>query len=256
LDRNYFTFTPSHGRIWYGTNITPVSSWPLTPRLATAITRIVANLVDYDPLPPGLSIQQMFYAFSLCTTAVSTIIIVCRILLLGRVTLEEKGTKWSLGIRHRYQLNAIEIIVESSLIWSVVLICALPFEITTNDLEIESKSLYFGALTNTVQVRVCALFFSPYNKGFSRIQGIAPTLIVLRVLLGRARPDDSWSTAKISTALDFGGSETVQDQPPQSILGSDTLRTGFASHDTTTELQEGSTSVTEKERCDIVAQRV
>ena len=43
-------------------------------------------------------------------------------------------------------------------------------------------------------------------------QGIAPTLIIFRVALGHARPDDDWSTARTNTHLEFGGMSQANKQ--------------------------------------------
>ncbi|KAJ7935882.1 hypothetical protein B0H13DRAFT_1589966, partial [Mycena leptocephala] len=109
-----------------------------------------------------------YFALSLVTTSLATGLIIVRIF-----TLTGRAARKSGGYG-----RVIEIVVESALMYSVALIIFLPFLVQGSD-----------------------------NDGYAQavvaqMTGMAPTLIVARVSLGLARPDETWQEP--ATSLFFG----------------------------------------------------
>ncbi|KAF7344824.1 hypothetical protein MVEN_01643700 [Mycena venus] len=115
-----------------------------------------------------IDFQPLYFALSLVTTCLATLLIILRI-----ITLSDQPTRKSRG----YNL-VIEIIVESALLYSVAMAVYLP-------LLVRPSSNYRYAQAVVAQVT-----------------GISPTLIVARVTLGLARPAETWqrSTTKFTTS--------------------------------------------------------
>jgi len=112
-----------------------------------------------------ITFSTPYFALSLVTSLYSTVFIALRVLL---VQLQMRR----LGVETKYQgsySRMIEIIFESAVIYSVNMIA-------------------FVALTQEKTVKLDW----PQNI-HPQIAGIAPTLIILRVALGQARPDSDWS---------------------------------------------------------------
>jgi len=99
-----------------------------------------------------------YFALSLVTTCLSTLLIIFRI-----ITMTEPTTRRS----HGYT-RVIEIIVESALLYSIAMAVLLPLLVTDS-----MNDTYAHAVVG-------------------QITGIAPTLIVARVTFGLARPDETW----------------------------------------------------------------
>ncbi|PBK98877.1 hypothetical protein ARMGADRAFT_1073819 [Armillaria gallica] len=99
----------------------------------------------------------------------------CTILIIIRILTVTRGANGRLGDYH----HIIEVLVESSALYSVTLIIYIALEASNN-----TASEYFDTL---------AVFTT----------GIAPTLLAGRVAAGHARPDDSWEGSIISS-LRFG----------------------------------------------------
>ncbi|KAF7372818.1 hypothetical protein MSAN_00487800 [Mycena sanguinolenta] len=107
-----------------------------------------------------------YFALSLVTTCLSTILVIWRI-----ISITESSTRTSKGYG-----RVIEVVVESAILYSVSLVVFLPF-----------------------------LVKGSTNDGYPQaVLGIAPTLIVARVSLGIARPDATWAAPQSS--LNFGRS--------------------------------------------------
>ncbi|KAJ6612622.1 hypothetical protein B0H10DRAFT_2222970 [Mycena sp. CBHHK59/15] len=120
-----------------------------------------------------------YFALSLVTTALATILIITRI-----VTLTESATRKSRGYG-----CVIEVVVESALLYSVTLIVFLPFLVRASD-----------------------------NDGYpqailAQMTGMAPTLIVARVSFGLTRPDETWQVPTKSVTLAFATGSLRSELP-------------------------------------------
>ncbi|KAK0453999.1 uncharacterized protein EV420DRAFT_1243231, partial [Desarmillaria tabescens] len=103
----------------------------------------------------------LYLSFVLATTILCTTLIIYRILTVGRAS---DGIGGGVGVyRH-----VIEVLIESSALYSVFLILLVAFEVHG-----DWAGYYFDAISGIVR-------------------GIAPTLLVGRVAAGHARSDDSW----------------------------------------------------------------
>ncbi|KAK0225226.1 hypothetical protein EDD85DRAFT_225622 [Armillaria nabsnona] len=123
----------------------------------------------------------LYISFILATTLLCTLLIIYRILSIEWAKPHTNARQFSLGVYR----NLIEIIVESAVIYSVILIV---YMITLYRSYLNGTFMYFdciGAIAN----------------------GVAPTLLVGRVASGHARPDDSWQGSMISS-LHFGSANT------------------------------------------------
>ncbi|KAJ7275984.1 hypothetical protein C8J57DRAFT_1505286 [Mycena rebaudengoi] len=99
-----------------------------------------------------------YFALSLVTTCLATLLIIFRI-----ITMTERTTRKSRGYS-----RIIEIVVESALLYSIAMAIFLPLLVTDS-----SNDAYAQAVVG-------------------QITGLAPTLIVARVTFGLARPDETW----------------------------------------------------------------
>ncbi len=136
-----------------------------------------------------------YLSFSMATTILCTLLIIYRII---TVSYGGMGIQTFRGV--------IEIIVESSLIYSIMLIIYVVLVACDN-----FGGKYVDILTSST--RVCfiyLLFHAPVSLLLS-LQGIAPTLIVGRVAAGHARPDESWE-GSISSSLHFEHDSEEQSQ--------------------------------------------
>ncbi|KAK0220890.1 hypothetical protein EDD85DRAFT_1028451 [Armillaria nabsnona] len=130
----------------------------------------------------------LYLAFVLATTLWCTLMIIFRILSVGRAS---TGS----GRPTRVYRRTIEVLVESSALYAIFLLLDMPFLALQN------------AANNYTEV----------VAAFAR--GVAPTLLIGRVAAGHARPDDSWEGSLMSS-LHFGqDSEQMgsQDDITQSV---------------------------------------
>ncbi|KAJ7643222.1 hypothetical protein B0H17DRAFT_1104685 [Mycena rosella] len=111
-----------------------------------------------------------YFALSLVTTSLATILIVFRIM-----TMSEPATRKSKGYG-----KLIEIIVESAALYSVALIVFLPFLVQKSNDDAYPQAV------------------------LAQMTGIGPTLIVARVSFGLARPEETWQSK--GSSLMFGKS--------------------------------------------------
>ncbi|KAK0436963.1 uncharacterized protein EV420DRAFT_1671796 [Desarmillaria tabescens] len=116
------------------------------------------------------------------------LIVLLPILLLVSTIGGEAGSTFK---AYRY---VIEVLVESSTLYSVTLILFLAF-FALDDL---------------------TMIYCDVLAGIAR--GVAPTLLVGRVAAGHARPDDSWQGSVISGSLRFGTPAGSRNQTSSSIL--------------------------------------
>ncbi len=137
----------------------------------------------------------LYISFTMATTILCTLLIIYRI-----ITVSHRG----MGIQ-TFQ-GIIEIIVESALIYSIMLITYVIL-IARNSF----GGQYIDSLA--ASVRVCFIFLLFYISFLMLIslQGISPALIVGRVAAGHARPDESWE-GSITSSLHFGYDSEDQSQ--------------------------------------------
>jgi len=160
-----------------------------------AILSIIGQVEVAEKRTPGVvpehfvMVTTPYFILSLVTSLYSTVLISLRVILVQR-------EMYKLGIESQYKRQysrMVEIIVESAALNSINLIA---FVILT-----ERKS---GNLDWPQDIQ-------------PQIAGIAPTLILLRVALGHARPDSDWSAPRLGSfgaivfahSTIYGGSTTV-----------------------------------------------
>ncbi|PBK63217.1 hypothetical protein ARMSODRAFT_546589 [Armillaria solidipes] len=130
----------------------------------------------------------LYLAFILATTLWCTLMIIFRILSVGRAS---TGS----GRPFRVYRHVIEILVESSALYAMFLLL----------------EMVLVASQNTAD------YYMDDMAAFAR--GVAPTLLIGRVAAGQARPDDSWE-GSVMSSLQFGrDSEQMgsQDDVTQSV---------------------------------------
>ncbi|PBK90779.1 hypothetical protein ARMGADRAFT_1064423 [Armillaria gallica] len=93
--------------------------------------------------------------------------------------------------------HVLEVLVESSALWSMSLIVYIALLART-----AISSVYFDILTTVAR-------------------GAAPTILVGRVAAGHARPDDSWQGSVISGPLRFGAHSGSRGAQPNSMMSHD-----------------------------------
>jgi hypothetical protein len=154
-------------------------------------------------VPPHIAnaVQISGIALSVATTTVSTIIIVTRILLVSRMPGASKQPRL-----------AAEIITESAALYSISALIYISLvsaaSSTTVVLENAPRRLYGEAFFTYLAVSFLSAHLSIIVSSAISLhfpshssQNFAPAFIMLRVALGRARPDTEWS-GKIS-GLEF-----------------------------------------------------
>ncbi|KAK0186136.1 hypothetical protein F5146DRAFT_962783 [Armillaria mellea] len=119
----------------------------------------------------------MYLSLSLGTTLFCTILIIYRIITVGR-------SSNSVGAYRR----VIEILVESASLYAISLIFWMAFNLLSDNAAFYPEMIYVSAT------------------------GLAPTLIVGRVASGQARPSDSWKSRNTVSAIQFGGNSISQPE--------------------------------------------
>ncbi|PBK79643.1 hypothetical protein ARMGADRAFT_1092944 [Armillaria gallica] len=142
---------------------------PIFFLLSAIVSKIMAVYHEY--VDGSTDVFPVLYMFLiLATTLWCTLLIIHHILTVTRI---RRGAQGQLGVFHRF----VEALVESSALYSVSLILFLVFAIR-NDLRMH----YFNIIAGIVK-------------------GIAPTLLVGRIMAGHcARPDDSWQGSVMASA--------------------------------------------------------
>ncbi|PBK93592.1 hypothetical protein ARMGADRAFT_1062978 [Armillaria gallica] len=125
----------------------------------------------------------LYSCFVLVTTLCCTLLIIFRI-----VTVAWAAGEVGSGLR-AYR-HTLEILVESSALYSISLILYIAFDVQDN------------------------VLFSYFDSLAAFARGIAPTLLIGRVAAGHARPDDSWQ-GSVMSSLHFGGHH--EDSTTQTI---------------------------------------
>ncbi|KAK0221208.1 hypothetical protein EDD85DRAFT_941590 [Armillaria nabsnona] len=175
--------TASRGIVTYYSTFGPIKSLP-----PQAI--YLENIVNWAVLYSSLILATLLWC---------TILIVYRILRVG-------GTAGTMGVYRR----VIEMLVESALLYSAVIVILLVFEVRNQ-----------GAAAYVEEFAIA-------------IRGIAPTILVGRVAAGHARPDDSWSENTTSSSLRFRSNSSSQNDSEISVVS------GWAtSSHATPDLEEG-----------------
>jgi hypothetical protein len=147
-----------------------------------------------DELVNAVTISS--YSLSVATTVLSTVIIVTRIMIVSRMP----------GASRQPQLGiAVEIIVESAALYSISAIVYTPM-IADSTL---TYNLYGDLFFAHMAVESHPVHTSPSPSANCLSQNFAPALIMLRVVLGRARADNEWS-GKIISGLQFKSTPGVQ----------------------------------------------
>ncbi|PBK60846.1 hypothetical protein ARMSODRAFT_1065937 [Armillaria solidipes] len=157
----------------------------LKPSVAFKVIATYKEYINSDPTHLILGFL-LYPSFVLAMTLWCTLLIVYRII----------SVAWT-GNGLRAYRHAIEILVESSALYSIILIFYVALYAYGSSLLI-----YFDL------VAVIA-------------RGVAPTLLVGRVAAGHARPDDSWHGSVISGSLHFGTHSRSQNSQQDSMMSSD-----------------------------------
>ncbi|KAK0505411.1 hypothetical protein EDD18DRAFT_336543 [Armillaria luteobubalina] len=143
--------------------------------------------------PSSVDWTMVYLSLSLAVTLLCTILVVFRIVIVGRVNRDA-----TLG---GYR-SIIEIIVESAALLSVILI----IYIVTY-----ARGAYAAIYVDAIA---------------ANIRGIAPTLLVGRVASGHSRPDDTWKGSAISS-LHFGTRNRVHTQATDEYNDEHSTTSGF-----------------------------
>ncbi|KAK0220010.1 hypothetical protein IW262DRAFT_1461174 [Armillaria fumosa] len=143
---------------------------PILSLVSAIVSRIMEVYVNYVN-PPAEGLLMLYISFNLVTTLSCTLLIIYRIVTIVGVIRRAEGRP---RIYHRF----IEVLVESSALYSISLILDLAFTIRGSF----ASSYYLDSIVGIAK-------------------GIAPTLLVGRITAGhRARPEDSWQGSVIASA--------------------------------------------------------
>ncbi|PBK79901.1 hypothetical protein ARMGADRAFT_1092677 [Armillaria gallica] len=140
-------------------------------RIYNSMFYLVSKIIDVYHiyfLKPADVFPMLYISFVLATTLFCTLLIIYRILTVAGA---KRGAEGRLRVFHR----VIEVLVESSALYSICLILFLACTICDNRGEV-----YFDVIAAIAK-------------------GIAPTLLVGRVAAGHTRPDDDCDESAIST---------------------------------------------------------
>jgi hypothetical protein len=169
-------------------------------RSALGITMFALEVTP-QVLPNNLynAVTISSFSLSVVTTVLSTVIIVIRILMVARMP----------GASHQPRI-ILEIVVESAALYSISALAFTP-TIALFDAPTSRSGTYH--LYPELFFAYMAVEYHPSYFPFTSInhpsQNFAPALIMLRVVLGRARPDTEWS-GKIS-GLHFNSAPGVPE---------------------------------------------
>ncbi|KAK0222598.1 hypothetical protein EDD85DRAFT_960226 [Armillaria nabsnona] len=156
---------------------------PISLLIAAIVFKIIGTCELYNDAVNNYALGFTLYSsFVLATTLWCTLLIIYRI-----ASVAGAGRGGGLRAYH----NVIEVLVESSALYSVFLILYVVF-----NAQDPFALAYFDVLA-----------------GIAR--GVAPTLLIGRVAAGHSRPDDSWKGSVISGSLRFGtrsGAQPFQSQ--------------------------------------------
>ncbi|KAK0448508.1 hypothetical protein EV421DRAFT_1463348 [Armillaria borealis] len=163
------------------------------------------NVHDPENFKPSSVYWTMVYlSLSLAVTLLCTILIVFRIVTVGRANRDA-----ALG---GYR-SIIEIIIESAALLSIILII---YMVTY------ARGAYASIYVDAIA---------------ASIRGIAPTLLVGRVASGHSRPDDTWKGSALSS-LHFGTRNHAQTQATDQYSDEHSTAFGFENHTPDSSLEE------------------
>ncbi|KAK0209529.1 hypothetical protein IW262DRAFT_511807 [Armillaria fumosa] len=173
------------GRLWHVV-LVPIAC----TMLATASRGIVAYYDAFGPLasPQAIYLEKEVNWALLYSSLVMATLLWCTILIIYRI-LRVGGAA---GRIHVYQ-RVIEMLVESALLYSMVIVVLLVFEARN-----ETAANYIESLAIAMR-------------------GIMPTMLAGRVAAGHARPDDSWSKITLGSSIRFGNYSTSQNDTEISV---------------------------------------
>ncbi|KAK0465870.1 uncharacterized protein EV420DRAFT_1709134 [Desarmillaria tabescens] len=147
---------------------------------------LVSAIVYINPNGDYHTYDTLYPSFSLASTVLCTLLIIYHI-----VTVAQGAAA---GNRLRAYHQVIKILVESSALYSIILIIFV----------------VFNALDDVI------LLYLDRLAAISR--GVAPTLLVGRVAAGHTHPDDSQEGSVISGSLRFGGHSNSQSSDQQDSM--------------------------------------
>ncbi|KAK0221109.1 hypothetical protein EDD85DRAFT_1028369 [Armillaria nabsnona] len=154
--------------------------------LAIASRGIVAYYSAFGPVenipPKALYLENIVNWAILYSSLILTTLLWCTILIIYRI-LSVASAAGRIGVYQRL----IEMLVESALLYSAVIVVLLVFEV---------RNETSGAYVEEVAIA---------------IRAIAPTILVGRVAAGHARPDNSWSGSTTVSSLRFRGHSSSQN---------------------------------------------
>ncbi|KAK0209512.1 hypothetical protein IW262DRAFT_1528873 [Armillaria fumosa] len=139
--------------------------------------------------PQALNLEKEVNWFVLYASLIMATLLWCTILIIYRI-LQVGGA----AVRMRVYQRVIEMLVESALLYSAVLVVLLVFEARNE-------------VTATDYIENLA----------SAMRGIMPTILVGRVAAGHARSDDSWSDSTTGSSIRFGNHSTSQSDSQISV---------------------------------------
>jgi hypothetical protein len=139
------------------------------------------------------AVETTTYALSVGTTTLSTIIIVTRILLVSRMP----GASISIRL-------AAEIITESAILYTV---SALVYIGMIPHIPYSYYDIYAWVFFAYMAVRPLLFLYAPFK---SSQQNFAPVFIMLRVAVGRARPETEWKISGLKFTSNLGGGAGAQ----------------------------------------------
>ncbi|KAK0192744.1 hypothetical protein F5146DRAFT_1041288 [Armillaria mellea] len=167
------------GRRWH------VVLLPILSLISATVLKVFEVYHEYFDAPAASVFQLLYISFILATTLSCTLLIIFRIL---TVT----GTRWGAEGRLRVFHRLIEVLVQSSALYSISLTLDLAFAIRDS----------LGG------------YYSDVIAGIAK--GIAPTLLVGRVAAGHTRPNDDCDEIAISTLRFQPPSEAGTTNPQES----------------------------------------
>ncbi|KAK0219978.1 hypothetical protein IW262DRAFT_1494158 [Armillaria fumosa] len=178
------------GRRW------PAVLLPILSLVSATVSRIMGVYHEYINQPTDVFLI-LYISFALTTTLSCTLLIIYRIVTTVGVSRRAEGR---LRVYHRF----IEVLVESSALYSISLILYLAFTIRDG-----FASYYLDVISGIMK-------------------GIAPTLLVGRITAGhRARPDDSWQGSVVASASvmsqeqERSRTSSQEDRPTSPVLDAD-----------------------------------
>ncbi|KAK0467475.1 hypothetical protein IW261DRAFT_1598210 [Armillaria novae-zelandiae] len=163
--------------------------------LATASRGIVTFYTVFEPntsSPQALYLKNAVNWAVLYSSLIMATLLWCTTLIIYRIV-----RVGGVAGRTRVYQRLIEMLVESALLYSAVIVALLVFEVHNDEVGV------------CLEVMAIA------------IRGIAPTILVGRIAAGHARPDDSWSGSSTTSSLRFREHSSSQTRDSEVGAGSE-----------------------------------